>query len=89
MRRAGAVVYWLLVIVVYSWATVLGVRYVKYTHGLEDAVGAYHEVAFRQVKTIDSLEALLHIQVVDMPDFKTLCYLKTPAKATDGDSDTQ
>jgi hypothetical protein len=84
LRRAGAVAYWLLVVVVYSWFTVMAFKYVRYTKALENAVGVYTEVITTQGEKVDSLEALLHIQVVDMPGFRTLCYLKLPAKADDG-----
>ena len=43
-----------------------------------------------QDSVIVSLEALLHIQEVDMVGFSTLCYLKTPAgEKTDSGSDNQ
>jgi hypothetical protein len=48
-----------------------------------EALGATLEVAVQQT-TIDSLQALLHVQEVDMEGLRTLCYIKTPAKGEGG-----
>ena len=47
-----------------------------------------HRTLHAQVRAgghvIDSLQVLLHIQVVDMVGFRTLCYIKIPTKAKPG-----
>ena len=83
--RFVAVAYWTLVVAMFSWVTVLGVRNIKYIDTLEKAVVTQLGVVRHQRAQIDSLEALLHIQEVDMDGFRTLCYLKLP-EATGGGS---
>lgn len=78
-RITWSIVFWAATVVVYLLAGVLCVRNLQYTHHLEAVARTQVLIIEGQAVIIDSLEALLHIQEVDMAGLRTLCYIKTPA----------
>jgi len=76
-RTTWDVVCWGVILAVYLWAGILCARNVRYSHHLENMAVIQDSIIRGQRSLIDSLEALLYIQEVDMVGFKTLCYIKT------------
>jgi hypothetical protein len=86
VRKVLAALFWVPIVVIYVWVWVAAYHHFMDHKALVVRVQTQGSVIRAQEQVIDSLETLLHIQVVDMDGFRTLCYLKTPAKVeTDGD----
>ena len=82
--------FWAGILLVYVLAVFAIRNHAGVHRALLATVGEQREVIARQLVAIDSLEALLHVQVVDMADFGTLCYLKTPlGVVVNGDTDAR